>query len=127
LDPGRRGPAAPGHAHVHVRDAVIAAGIHPEPQPEPDADDAGPAAGSPQLRPVLQREQPQVIKTTPGPARLSALIGFVLACVLTLTYLWISFGGSIPLAPRGYRVEVAFPQANELATGADVRIAGVDV
>lgn len=68
-----------------------------------------------------------MIKTAPGPARLSLLIGFVLLCVLVLTYLWISFGGSIPLAPRGYRVEVAFPQANELATGADVRIAGVDV
>jgi phospholipid/cholesterol/gamma-HCH transport system substrate-binding protein len=68
-----------------------------------------------------------MIKTAPGPFRLAALIGFVLTCVLVLTYLWISFGGSIPFAPRGYRVEVAFPQANELATGADVRIAGVDV
>ena len=68
-----------------------------------------------------------MIKTPPSPARLAALIGFVLACVLTLTYLWIGFGGSIPFAPRGYRIEVAFPQANELAGGADVRIAGVNV
>jgi ABC-type transporter Mla subunit MlaD len=42
-------------------------------------------------------------------------------------YLWIDFGGSLPFAPQGHRVAVAFPQANELATGADVRIAGVDV
>src|SRR5204863_6942484 len=41
--------------------------------------------------------------------------------------LWISFGGSIPFAARGYRIEVGFPEANELATGADVRIAGVNV
>jgi phospholipid/cholesterol/gamma-HCH transport system substrate-binding protein len=68
-----------------------------------------------------------MIKTAPSPTRLALLIGFVLACVLTLTYLWISFGGSIPFAPQGYRVQVAFPQANELATGADVRIAGVNV
>lgn len=68
-----------------------------------------------------------MIKTAPSPLRLAALIGFVLACVLTLSYLWISFGGSVPLAAQGYRVQVAFPQANELATGADVRIAGVDV
>lgn len=68
-----------------------------------------------------------MIKTAPSPLRLAALIGFVLACVITLTYLWISFGGSVPLAPQGYRVQVAFPQANELATGADVRIAGVNV
>ena len=52
---------------------------------------------------------------------------FVLSCVLVLAYLWIGFGGSVPFAPKGYRVQIAFPQANELATGADVRIAGVDV
>ena len=68
-----------------------------------------------------------MIKTPPSPLRLAGLIGFVLACVLVLTYLWISFGGSIPFAAQGYRIEVAFPQANELAGGADVRIAGVDV
>jgi phospholipid/cholesterol/gamma-HCH transport system substrate-binding protein len=68
-----------------------------------------------------------VIKTAPSPLRLAALIGFVLSCVLVLTYLWFSFGGSIPLAARGYRIQVPFAQANELATGADVRIAGVNV
>jgi len=68
-----------------------------------------------------------VIKTTPSPARLAALIGFVLSCVIVLMYLWISFGGSTPFAPQGYRMNVAFPEANELATGADVRIAGVNV
>jgi virulence factor Mce-like protein len=68
-----------------------------------------------------------VIKTAPSRLRIAALIGFVLTCLLVLTYLWISFGGSIPFAPRGYQVEAAFPQANELATGADVRISGVNV
>jgi virulence factor Mce-like protein len=68
-----------------------------------------------------------VIKTAPSPLRLAALIGFVLSCVVVLAYLWISFGGSIPFSARGYRIQVAFPQANELATGADVRIAGVNV
>lgn len=68
-----------------------------------------------------------MIKTAPSPLRLAALIGFVLACVVVLLYLWVSFGGSIPLSAQGYRVQVAFPQANELATGADVRVAGVNV
>jgi virulence factor Mce-like protein len=68
-----------------------------------------------------------VIKTAPSPSRLAGLIAFVLACVIVLTYLWVNFGGSIPFASRGYRIQVAFPQANELATGADVRIAGVNV
>jgi phospholipid/cholesterol/gamma-HCH transport system substrate-binding protein len=68
-----------------------------------------------------------MIKTTPSASRLAGLLAFVLACVIVLTYLWVNFGGSIPLASRGYRVQVAFPQANELATGADVRISGVNV
>jgi virulence factor Mce-like protein len=68
-----------------------------------------------------------VIKTPPSPARIVVLAVFVLSCLVVLTYLWIDFGGSLPLVPQGYRVAVAFPQANELATGADVRIAGVDI
>lgn len=68
-----------------------------------------------------------MIKTAPSPLRLAALIGFVLSCVVVLLYLWISFGGSLPFAAQGYRINVAFPEANELATGADVRIAGVNV
>lgn len=68
-----------------------------------------------------------MIKQAPSPLRVALLIAFVLACVVTLAYLWIDFGGTFPLVPQGYRVQVAFPQANELATGADVRIAGVNV
>ena len=68
-----------------------------------------------------------MIKTAPRRLAIAGLILFVLSCVLVLTYLWVSFGGSLPFAPQGYRVEVAFPQANELATGADVRISGVNV
>jgi phospholipid/cholesterol/gamma-HCH transport system substrate-binding protein len=68
-----------------------------------------------------------MIKTAPSPSRLVGLVAFVLTCVIVLTYLWVNFGGSIPLAAQGYRFQVAFTQANELATGADVRIAGVDV
>jgi virulence factor Mce-like protein len=68
-----------------------------------------------------------MIKTAPSPLRLTALLAFVLSCAIVLIILWISFGGSIPFAARGYRIEVAFPEANELATGADVRIAGVNV
>jgi len=68
-----------------------------------------------------------MIKTPPSPLRIGILVLFVLSCCIVLTYLWIDFGGSVPLVPQGYRFQVAFPQANELATGADVRIAGVNV
>jgi virulence factor Mce-like protein len=68
-----------------------------------------------------------MIKQAPSPLRVALLIAFVLSCVVVLAYLWVDFGGTLPLEAQGYRVQVAFQQANELATGADVRIAGVNV
>jgi virulence factor Mce-like protein len=44
-----------------------------------------------------------------------------------LIFLWVEFGGTIPFNPQGYRFEASFPYAQELATPADVRIAGVSV
>ena len=52
---------------------------------------------------------------------------FALSCFGLLLFLWLSFGGPIPLKPKGYRVHVAFPEATQLANEADVRIAGVSV
>src|SRR6202022_3017417 len=37
------------------------------------------------------------------------------------------FGGSVPLRPKGYRFTVPFPQAQQLAQQADVRVSGVPV
>ena len=44
-----------------------------------------------------------------------------------LLFLWLAFGGSVPLKPQDYRVQVDFPEATTLAEEADVRIAGVNV
>ncbi|MFL5829680.1 MAG: MlaD family protein [Solirubrobacteraceae bacterium] len=52
---------------------------------------------------------------------------FALSCVGLLLFLWLSFGGTIPLAAQGYRFKASFPNAQQLATQADVRIAGVSV
>ncbi len=52
---------------------------------------------------------------------------FALSCFGLLLFLWLSFGGSVPLKPKGYRVEVAFPEASTLGLEADVRVAGVSV
>jgi phospholipid/cholesterol/gamma-HCH transport system substrate-binding protein len=68
-----------------------------------------------------------VIKQTPTPARLLAMAAFTLSCFGILLFLWLSFGGSVPLKPQGYRVHVDFPEAANLATEADVRISGVPV
>ena len=66
-------------------------------------------------------------KQPPTPARLLVLVVFGLSCFALLTYLWVSFGGAIPLAPQGYRFTASFNEATQLATQADVRISGVTV
>jgi virulence factor Mce-like protein len=55
------------------------------------------------------------------------MVVFALSCLGLLLFLWLSFGGPIPLNPQGYRFRVAFPEANQLSVQADVRIAGVTV
>jgi phospholipid/cholesterol/gamma-HCH transport system substrate-binding protein len=66
-------------------------------------------------------------KAAPSPLRILTMVVFALSCFGLLLFLWLSFGGPIPLKPEGYRVKVAFPEAATLATEADVRIAGVSV
>jgi phospholipid/cholesterol/gamma-HCH transport system substrate-binding protein len=68
-----------------------------------------------------------VIKQTPSLGRILAMVAFALSCFTILIFLWLSFGGSVPLQPEGYRVEVQFPEATQLAQEADVRISGVPV
>jgi len=68
-----------------------------------------------------------VIKQTPSLGRIFAMVAFTLSCFGILVFLWLSFGGSVPLQPEGYRVTVAFPQATQLVQEADVRISGVRV
>jgi virulence factor Mce-like protein len=68
-----------------------------------------------------------MVKDTPSLWRLAAMALFTMSCFAILLFLWISFGGSIPLKPEGYRVKVAFPEAATLAQEADVRLAGVSI
>src|SRR3954454_3966943 len=66
-------------------------------------------------------------KTSPSFPRLALMAVFALSCFGILTFLWLSFGGSVPLAPKKYEVVVSFPEATTLAEQADVRISGVPV
>ena len=68
-----------------------------------------------------------MIKETPSIGRIMAMVVFTLSVFGLLMFLWLSFGGSIALRPKGYRVEVAFPEAATLAQEADVRMAGVNI
>ena len=52
---------------------------------------------------------------------------FTLSVFGLLLFLWVSFGGTLPLRAEGYRFKAEFPEAALLAKEADVRIAGVNV
>jgi phospholipid/cholesterol/gamma-HCH transport system substrate-binding protein len=66
-------------------------------------------------------------KQTPTVGKLVIMAAFALSCFGILLYMWLAFGGPIPLKPQGYRMEVAFPKAVQLAKEAEVRVAGVEI
>ena len=66
-------------------------------------------------------------KQAPSTGRLLTMVAFAASCLGLLLFLWISFGGSTSLSPRGYEISAEFNQATELGSQADVRISGVDV
>ncbi len=68
-----------------------------------------------------------MIKRAPSPAQLTAMVVFAFSCFSLILFLWVSFGGAVPLKPQGYRVTMSFDEAVQLATEADVRISGVTV
>ena len=66
-------------------------------------------------------------KAAPSFGRIAVMAGFALSCFGLLLFLWLAFGGSIPLKPKGYRFTASFTEATQLAQEADVRISGVPV
>ena len=68
-----------------------------------------------------------VNKNPPSIGRIAAMVGFALSVAALLMFLWVSFGGTLPLRPESYRFKAAFPEASLLVKEADVRIAGVNI
>jgi phospholipid/cholesterol/gamma-HCH transport system substrate-binding protein len=66
-------------------------------------------------------------KQAPTVGQLASMLVFALSCIGLLIFLWTSFGGSVPLAVQGYRFNVEFADAVQLAPQSDVRISGVSV
>jgi phospholipid/cholesterol/gamma-HCH transport system substrate-binding protein len=64
---------------------------------------------------------------SPSALKIMTMALFALSCVGLLLFLWLSFGGTIPFNPQGYRFDASFPDAQQLAPQSDVRIAGVSV
>jgi ABC-type transporter Mla subunit MlaD len=66
-------------------------------------------------------------KQAPSLGRVLVAGGFTLSCFALILFLWVAFGGPIPLKPESYRIKVDFPEATQLAVESDVRIGGVSV
>ena len=68
-----------------------------------------------------------MIKQAPTLGRVFAMVAFGLSCFAIVLFLWLEFGGPVPLKAEGYRVKVAFPEAVGLAEDVDVRSAGISI
>jgi virulence factor Mce-like protein len=63
----------------------------------------------------------------PRPSAIAIAILFTLSCFGLILFVWVSFGGPVPLQPQQYRFHAIFSNASQLLPNADVRIAGVNV
>jgi phospholipid/cholesterol/gamma-HCH transport system substrate-binding protein len=63
----------------------------------------------------------------PTIGRIAIAAGFALSCFGLLLFLWLAFGGPVPLKSKSYRFDVHFDEASQLAVESDVRISGVSV
>ena len=68
-----------------------------------------------------------MVKDAPSFGKIAAMVLFALSCFGLLLFLWLAFGGPVPLKPKGYRFHTSFAEAGQLALEADVRISGVPV
>jgi virulence factor Mce-like protein len=68
-----------------------------------------------------------VQKRAPTLGNIIVIVLFALSCFGLLLFLWESFGGPVPLKPKGYRFTIVFPRTLALAEQSDVRISGVNV
>ncbi|HWK25723.1 MAG TPA: MlaD family protein [Solirubrobacter sp.] len=68
-----------------------------------------------------------MVKDAPSFGKIAAMVLFALSCFGLLLFLWLAFGGPVPLKPKGYRFHTSFAEAGQLAQEADVRISGVPV
>src|SRR5215212_4929501 len=66
-------------------------------------------------------------KNPPTIGRFAAMVGFTLSVAALLMFLWVSFGGTLPLRAQSYRFKAESPEASLLVKEADVRMAGVNI
>jgi len=64
---------------------------------------------------------------SPTIGRVLIAVGFAISCFGLALFLWLAFGGAIPLKPESYRFTIPFTEATQLAVESDVRVSGVSV
>ncbi len=132
LEPGRAGAAAPRAGRDRLPEPA-GAGEHRAGQPAARRAHAAARGARSRGRVCHDRpghdrgRDPVVVKSAPSLGRIAVMAGFALSCFALVLFLWLAFGGPVPLKPKGYRVSVSFIEASQLATEADVRISGVPV
>jgi virulence factor Mce-like protein len=68
-----------------------------------------------------------VNKEAPSVGRIAAMVAFALSCFALLVFLWISFGGAVPLKAQSFRAKAYFDEAALLVNEADVRLSGLTI
>src|SRR3954452_2634051 len=68
-----------------------------------------------------------MVKDPPSLGKLAAMALFALSSFSLLLFLWLAFGGSVPLKPKGYRFHTSVFAAGQPSPGGGVRISGVPV
>ena len=72
------------------------------------------SSSSPMLTPILADsaacDEQQMHKAAPSLPRILVMVVFALSCFGLLLFLWLSFGGPVPLKPKGYRVRSPSPR-----------------
>ena len=72
-------------------------------------------------------ERELMVTQAPKRSAVLAAVAFTLSCIGLMIFVWTQFGGTIPFAPQGYRVNALFTETGLLVPNADVRISGVNV
>ncbi|MBO0767178.1 MAG: MCE family protein [Solirubrobacterales bacterium] len=55
------------------------------------------------------------------------MVLFSLSCIGLIIFVWVAFGGTVPLSAKGYQIKALFKETGQLVPNADVRISGVNV
>jgi virulence factor Mce-like protein len=64
---------------------------------------------------------------THHPRLLILPVGFTLSCIVLTLFVFVAFGGNLPFAPQGYRINVPLTSAANLVQGSAVQISGVKI